>query len=65
MPRTPNFIIFNLYAKVFDDRVRQNLARHPRRFSARVIFIQPTVERDLEILALPNVVDAVVSEQFD
>src|SRR5437879_3206382 len=56
---------FNLHAKVFDDRVRQNLARHARGFLPRIVFGQSAVEGDLEIFSLANVADALVTEQFN
>src|SRR5215813_9418635 len=62
--RTPKLRL-NLHPKIFDNRIRQNFARHAFGFRARIVVAQSAVQRDLEILSLPNVVDAAITKQLN
>src|SRR5882724_9566372 len=57
--------LFNLDAKVFDDWIREHVARHTHRFIARLLFTERAVDHNLKVFTLADVADAVKAQQFD
>ena len=58
-------LLFNLHAKIFNNRVRQNVVRQLLSIGTRVLSAARSVDGNLEILSLPNVADTVKAQQFD
>jgi hypothetical protein len=59
---TGNALFFEGEMKLFNDRVRQNIARDPLHFRVRLILGNAAVESNFEILSLPYFLQALVSD---
>lgn len=55
-------LVFEGEAKLFDDGIGQDLARHALDFGFRLLAIQATVQNNLEIFTLTDILQPLVAQ---